>query len=347
VNLRGAHALVARLDNVGDVLLAGPAVRAIAAVAGHVTFVASSAGAEAAHLLPGVDDVVTFDAPWVGYEPPAVDGAVIDHFVDRLRHARVDAAFVLTSSHQSPLPLALLLRLAGVPWIAANCVDYPGALLDVRRRPRGDDEHEVERALAVASTAGALLAAGDDGSLALRQPLSDEHPFAAPYVVMHPGASVSARGYDVARARRAVDLLVDDGWCVAVTGGASERALTAAVAGASRPTVCDLGGATSLREFAGVVAGASAVVCGNTAAAHVAAAVGTPVVSIFAPVVPAARWRPWRVPTVLLGDLDIECAGCRARTCPLPGQPCLAAVTPDAIRRAVDTLVPRREAVAS
>ena len=54
--------------------------------------------------------------------------------------------------------------------------------------------------------------------------------------------------------------------------------------------------------MAALLDGAAAVVVGNTGPAHLAAAVGTPVVSLFAPVVPAARWAPYGVPTVLLGD---------------------------------------------
>src|SRR3712207_7032811 len=50
----------------------------------------------------------------------------------------VDEALVLTSFHQSALPVALLLRLAGVPTIAAYSDDYPGSLLDVRLHDPGD-----------------------------------------------------------------------------------------------------------------------------------------------------------------------------------------------------------------
>jgi hypothetical protein len=44
---------------------------------------------------------------------------------------------------------------------------------------------------------------------------------------------------------------------------------------------------------------------------------------------------------VVLGDQGVACAGCRARTCPLPGQPCLAPVGPDAVVAAVAELAPR------
>jgi len=86
------------------------------------------------------------------------------------------------------------------------------------------------------------------------------------------------------------------------------------------------------------------VACGNTGPMHLAAAVGTPVAAVFAPTVPAERWRPWRAPHVLLGDQDVACAGCRARDCPIAGQPCLAPVGPDAVVAAVAELAPSRPA---
>ena len=98
--------------------------------------------------------------------------------------------------------------------------------------------------------------------------------------------------------------------------------------------------------LADVLAGAACVVVGNTGPAHVAAAVGTPVVSLFAPTVPAVRWRPWRVPHVLL-HVDVPCAGCRARTCPVPGHPCLGGVSVDDVVAAVDRLAPVAEGVAA
>ncbi|MEY7981568.1 glycosyltransferase family 9 protein, partial [Streptomyces pilosus] len=101
----------------------------------------------------------------------------------------------------------------------------------------------------------------------------------------------------------------------------------------------DLGGRTGAAELAGVLAGADCVVTGNTGPAHLAAAVGTPVVSLFSPVVPAERWRPYGVPCVLLGDQRAPCAGTRARQCPVPGHPCLEEVTACDVVAAVDKLV--------
>jgi ADP-heptose:LPS heptosyltransferase len=108
--------------------------------------------------------------------------------------------------------------------------------------------------------------------------------------------------------------------------------------------VVDLGGATDLPALAGVIAGARAIVVGNTGPAHLAAAVGTPVVSLFAPTVPPVRWRPWKVPHELL-FVDVPCAGCRARECPVPGHPCVEGVAVEDVLAAVERLAPLGVAV--
>ncbi|SFK39624.1 ADP-heptose:LPS heptosyltransferase [Amycolatopsis sacchari] len=328
--------LVARLDNAGDVLITGPAVRAVAAGADSVTMLAGPHGRAAAEVLPGVDEVVTWCAPWIDPEPPAITREHLDELRDRVRAGNFDKALIFTSFHQSALPLALLLRECGVPWIGAISEDYPGALLDLRHRVDGDPP-EPERALSLARAAGFELPPGDDGRLAVRRPLPDvSHLVGEPgYVVVHPAASVPARQWPAEHNAEAVRLLAESGYRVVVTGGRGEAALTARVAG---DTAVDLTGATTFAELAAVLAGARALVAPNTGPAHLAAAVGTPVVSLFAPVVPAERWAPYGVPVVLLGDQDAPCRDTRARVCPVPGHPCLAGVTPEDVCQAVEKL---------
>ena len=341
--------LVARLDNIGDVLLAGPAVRAVAAHADHVALLAGPRGRAGAELLPGVDEVGEWCAPWIDPEPPEVTGESVDALVTRIRRLRLDAALVLTSFHQSPLPLALLLRLAGVPWIGAISDDYPGSLLDLRHRV-DDDLPEAERALSLAHAAGFPLPEGDDGALAVRHPLPDTRALTGPdpFVVVHPAASVPARQPTEERTAGIVAALVDAGHRVIVTGAPAERDLTARVTAEAAALlrhraagVVDLGGATSLPELASVLAAADVVVAPNTGPAHLAAAVGTPVVSLFAPVVPSSRWAPYGVPRVVLGDQDARCKDTRARHCPVPGHPCLQIDAAEVVT-AVDTLAPER-----
>lgn len=339
--------LVARLDSDGDVLLSGPAIRAVAASGAEVVLLCGPRGRSAAHLLPGVDRVLEWTCPWIDPQPPPVSSEGVAELVTALT-GQVDEAVVLTSFHQSPLPTALLLRLAGVGSITGASVDYPGSLLDVRLRPGEDfdeDLPEPERALAIAAAAGHSLPVGDDGRLAVCPPPDvTDLVGVSPYVVLHPGCEAPARQWPPRRCAQAVDALHDRGYRVLVTGGPGERALTAAVAGEHG---IDLGGATDLAQLSAVLAGADAVVVGNTGPAHLAAAVGTPVVSLFAPVVPARRWAPYGVAHVLLGDQDAPCRDSRARECPVAGHPCLSAVTAADVIEAVSELRRRAGVVAA
>ncbi len=340
------HVLVTRLDSAGDVLLAGPAIRAVAAGADRVTMLCGPRGRATAALLPGVDELIEFRAPWIDPDPRPVDGDAVDHLIDVVLALAPDEALIFGSYHQSPLPTALLLRMASVPRVGAACEDYPGSLLDLRHRPP-EDIHEVERALWLAEAMGYRLPQGDDGRLRIRRTGTIPAALAAelqrgPYVVVHPGASVPARAWPPERHRELVDLLVAAGRRVVVTGGPGEQALTRQVAGPPRARVHDLGGRLELAALAEVLAGADCLVAGNTGPAHLAAAVGCPVVSLFAPVVPAERWRPWGVAVELLGRQDEACAGSRARSCPIPGHPCLATISAREALAAVDRLTAGR-----
>jgi ADP-heptose:LPS heptosyltransferase len=194
----------------------------------------------------------------------------------------------------------------------------------------------VQRALSLVAQLGYRLPPDDDGRLVMDR---GRPPAGLPqrYVVLAPGASVPARAWAPRHYRALAELLDAESRHVVVTGTDAQRDLTGFVAGTST-TCLDLGGATTFAELAAVVANADVVVTGNSGTAHVAAATGTPVVSLYAPTVPARQWRPWRVPHVLLGDQSIECAGCRSRHCPIPAHPCIDEVRPIEALRALEQL---------
>jgi ADP-heptose:LPS heptosyltransferase len=343
--------LAVRPDGLGDVLLTGPAVRALAGGGREVSFLAGPAGAGAAALLPGVTRVLTETLPWIDPGPAAVEPGRVRRLVRAVRRLRAAQAVIFTSFHQSPLPTALVLRMAGVCRISAISEDYPGSLLDVRHQLTADIP-EARRNLSLAQAAGFRLPPGDAGTLAIAGPLPDSRPLTGDgrYVVVHPGASVPARHPSADRTAAMIAALAAAGHRVVVTGSAAERALAgpgpsgpspAGATAADRPDrVVNVCGRTSLPLLASVLAEADVVVAPNTGAAHLAAAVGTPVVSLFAPVVPAARWAPYGVPSILLGDQDAPCARSRARSCPVPGHPCLDQIEPAAVVAAVTALTP-------
>ena len=338
---RAGTVLVVRSDSAGDVLLTGPAIRAVAYGAERVVLLCGPRGRAAAELLPGVDAIVEWRLPWIDPQPSPVDPSDIATLAGRLAATGADEAVVFTSFHQSALPLALLLRMAGVGRITAISEDYPGSLLDVRHRvPPGLPE--AERARSVAAAAGFGLPPGDDGTLRIHPGIGHHAGGADPgdYVVVHPGASCEARACPPEVVREIVAALLGAGYRVLVTGGAGEQDLVARVGG-------EPAGGTSMAGLAALLAGAACAVVGNTGPAHLAAAVGTPVVSLYAPTVPYGQWGPYRVPHVRLGDPTTACRGTRATRCPLPGHPCLSGITPADVLAAVRLLCAGAPALAA
>ena len=333
------HTLVVRLDSMGDVLISGPAVRAVAAGSSRVTLLTGPLGAAAARLLPGVDEVLVWACPWILNPAPPVTPADIAELTALIAGLGLDRALILTSFHQSALPTALLLRLAGVPAIFACSSDYPGSLLDQRIPDPGDGPEPV-RMLEIARAAGFELAPFDDGRLAVAGPLPTvELGLPARFLVVHPGVTAPARAYPDERWAETVTALTRAGWPVAITGSTSERELTARLAAAaSGAAALDLAGALDLPALAAVLRCAAAVVVANTGPAHLAAAVGTPVVSLFSPVVPASRWAPYGVAVSVLGDQQAACRETRSVVCPVAGHSCLNSVSSQEIVRAVQAL---------
>jgi HAD superfamily hydrolase (TIGR01662 family) len=315
----GRHVLVVRPDSLGDLLLTGPAIRAVSGRAGRVTLWCGERGSAAAGLLPGVDDLISWTAPWIAADAAPVSPVDTAALVAEVKAAEVDEAIVFTSFHQSPLPTALVLRLAGVRRISAICEDYPGSLLDVRHQV-AEGLPEPLRALSLAAAAGYSLPPDDDGRLRV---LMTEVPRDPDLVVLHPGSHASARAIPPELAVAVHDALIADGWKVTLTAGPDEGVLG------------------DLRDLAELLARARCVVAGNSGPAHLAAAVGTPVVSLFAPTVPFGQWGPHGVPVVRLGDPLAPCAGSRVADCRSDEHNCLASMAADDVVQAVNRLAPR------
>jgi hypothetical protein len=185
--------LAVQQDGHDAVLATAPALRAIAAGSeGPLTLLCGPRGAEAGRALPGVDDVLVYASPWIDPAPAPVRPAAARLLVEAISCRRPREAVIFTASHQSPLPTALLLRLAGVPRVAAIATEFPGALLDVC--PHVDDRlDEVDRALSLTAAAGYRLPAGDDGGVRLatgeREVTRPDRGFGRP---VRPGSSVAA-----------------------------------------------------------------------------------------------------------------------------------------------------------
>lgn len=280
--------LAVRTDGLANVLLAEPALRALA-TDGEVTLLCGSSGRLAAELLPSVSSTLVHDVPWTASDRGVVDSAALHGLVEEIRDLAPSRAVIFTSQRQPVLPTALLLRLADVPFIAARSLDRAGPLLDIRLS-NDPTQHEVERNLELVEALG--LPAPFDRRIHVR-PGAPPNPLPRCSVVVHPGASRASVTPPPAVWRGLVARLAAEGHPVVLTG---DHADEAALALRHDPGVAvDLVGRTTLPELAGVLAQASVVCAGNTGPLHLAAAVGTSVVGLFPSAVQPDRWRPWMV----------------------------------------------------
>ncbi|GLZ46109.1 glycosyl transferase [Actinomycetospora sp. NBRC 106375] len=318
--------LVVRPDNVGDVLMTGPVLRALRAAAPRAALdlLASPAGAAAAALLPDVDGVVTASVSWQQLD--LVPGADPDAaLVAELAGRGYDAAVVLTSFSQSPWPAAEVARRAGIPTRIGMSKEFGGGLLTHWVPEPDDGEHQVDRMLGLLAAVGVP---SQGHTLSARIPDDAATPLAvvgARYAVVAPGASCPSRRWPAERFAAVVRGLADDGLTVAVTGTDREADLVATVAG---DVGVPLAGGLGLGDLAALLAGAEVVVANNSGSVHLADAVGAPVVELFAGTETVDQYRP-RSTTAEVLTRPVSCAPCRQLVCPF-GQECLA-ISPDEV----------------
>jgi lipopolysaccharide heptosyltransferase II len=355
--LRRWHAvrkvLAVRLDNLGDLLMTTPALAAIrhSVPAAHIALLASPAGAALAAHLPFIDATIAFDAPWVqGPAHGSEDGDVRalgqreSRLIDRLAEERFDAAIVFTVCTQSALPAALLCRLAGIPLRLAHARENPYGLLSDWVRETdvlGDGmRHEVARQLALV---GAVGFHAQDERLQLRVRIDDVTRLRArlaaagldaarPYFVVHAGASAPSRRWPAERFGAAADLLAQASGCAAVfTGAAAEHALVEQARARMKAASVSLAGCLDLGELAALIAGAQVLVANNTGPVHIAAALNTPVVDLYALTNP--QHTPWKVRARVL-NRDVPCRNCLKSICPMAHHGCLRLVEPSEVAAA-------------
>ncbi|AOJ40652.1 glycosyl transferase [Burkholderia lata] len=355
---RARRILCVRLDSVGDVLMTTPALRALkeSGEGRRLTLLTSRTGAALAAHLPMVDDVWTYDAPWVKHPDVRGDPVADLDMIDRLLAGRFDAAAVFTVYSQNPLPAAMMCWLAGIPLRLAHCRENPYELLTDRvpeSEPESHVRHEVARQLALVRAIGATTSnwrmAFEPGDAARRAvsarlrsavqciggPRRPDAP-SARWLVVHPGASAASRRWPAERfgeVAASVAPLFDG---IAVTGSESERALVDTVCARAGPRAVPLAGALSLGELGALIETADLLLSNNSGPVHLAAALGTPVVDLYALTNP--QHTPWRVPHRVL-NVDVPCRNCYHSVCDQPGHPCLRAVSVDDAVAAVHALL--------
>lgn len=335
--------LCVRLDAFGDVLMTGPALFDVKSARCEVTLLTSPSGAEAAKMMPYVDRILTFDAPWMkasrDVHPPG-----LMEFASRLAALEFDAAIIFTVYTQNPLPAAMLCYLADIPLRLAHCRENPYALL-TDWIPETDSSsncrHEVARQQALVEHVGFVNRAnGISISIPsqVRQTVHHRlkelglHACGQSWLAVHAGATASSRRYPPDLFADAIRQLQKI-WpgAVVFTGTAGEADLIDEIRAAIPGPTVSLAGRLNTPELAALIEAAPLLISNNTGPAHVAAAVGTPVVVLYALTNP--QHTPWRVVSRVLFH-DVPCRYCYKSVCPLGHGHCLTLVPPSRVMEA-------------
>jgi heptosyltransferase-1 len=312
--------LLVKLSSFGDVLHALPTLEALrnAYPEGEITWLVEAAYAPLLAGHPALNEVWAAPRLKPGQIFRGANPALARELLRRLRARPFDLVIDLQGLLKSAVWVALARSPRKLGYDKTRELSY--LPLTERVEPYDPEAHAVWRYLNLAHYLGAPparprfrlgLEAGVDLSRLL--PEADARPLA----VLHPGARWASKLWPAASwAALARWLSREQGFQVAVTGGAADRELAAPIFARLQEPALNLVGLTSLAELAGVLAAARLMVTTDTGAMHLAAALGTPVAALFGPTA------PWRTGPFGEGHqivrLGIPCSPCFKRRCPAP-----------------------------
>lgn len=315
--------LVMRLDNIGDVIMTTPALRSLRQnlPQAQITLMASPGGALTEPLLPWVDEVLPWRTLWQDLGRLDFDPAREWDLIETLKQRQFDAAIILTSFSQSPHPPGLICALAGIPLRLGESKESDLGTLTHAVPPAPDEIHQVDRNLRLLEAVGFQV---PDRHLSLAVPEAAQARIAqllqaqgvANYLVLNPWTSCQSRNYDPIRfALAARQLSQITGWAVMVTGVEKDRDRSHPLLEILGEGAIDLMGKTQLAELVALVAGAKLILTNNTSTMHIADAMQTPNVILFAGTELEGQWRPRYSPSRVLRRATV-CSPCYGFACP-------------------------------
>lgn len=348
--------LCVRLDGMGDLLMTTPAMRALKQKPGgaHITVLCSRAGAALAAQVPEIDDAIIYEAPWM---KSAGQGAGVaeesdSQMLDTLRQGRFDAGVIFTVYSQNPLPAALLLWQARIPLRLAHCRENPYQLLSDwvhEQEPQHLIRHEVRRQLDLVAEVGFTTR---HEHLSFQPSAADEAwtdqalerldlDVRQRWIMLHPGATAASRRYPPDLWLEVVSGLARTlGRPIVLVGGPEDANLLEQMQQAAPGFCRRLRSALTLGQLGALIGRAAVLVCNNSGPAHLAAAMGTPVVDLYALTNP--QHTPWQVASRVLFQ-RVPCQFCYRSVCPQGHHQCLRGVEPSRVVEAAADLLFARE----
>lgn len=345
----GRTILLIRPDHVGDVLLTGPAIQALAQARPDARLVALvgpwSAGVVSAY--DAIDLTLTLRFPGFARQPgrpgpgPYWQAAQTARLIRQL-HA--EAAIIFRPDHWWG---ALAAKLAGVPVrVGFALPDVAPFLTDAQPFQAG---HAVQHNLAlVRRWTGPANGTVTPDHYPIRYPVEEadqafiadklaaqNFPPGGARVIIHPGSGTAIKQWAAAHWAQVADQLAATwGAPILFTGGEHEGRLIAAIIAQMTAPALNLAGETTVGQLAALYTGGRVVLGPDSGPLHLAAAVGTPTVTLFGPADPA-EFGPWgSAGRHAVLTTPIACRPCRVLDWPHDDpayHPCVRDITPEAV----------------
>ena len=302
--------LCIRADNMGDLLMSSPAIRALKETFNcRISLLTSAMGNLIAPFIDEIDEVIVADLPWVKTKK-SVDEKEIEKLIEKIREMHFDGAVIFTVYSQNPLPAAMLAYMAGIPRRLAYCRENPYDLLTdwvVEKEPYSEIKHQVKRDLDLVKAINAdtnckKIQINFSNSakenvikkLEAKGVKTENH-----WLIIHPGVSETKREYPENYWIETGKLLRDKfGFQILITGSSSEKDLCQRIEAGIGKDAFSLAGLLSIEEFIALIDAAPLLISVNTGSVHIAAATQTPVIVLYALTNP--QHTPWKVPSRVL-----------------------------------------------
>lgn len=322
-----AETLVIQTAFLGDVVLTTPLLSALAERHGPLDVVTTPTAAALLETHPAVAEVIRYDKR-------GVDRGVagLARLGRRLRTRRYVRVYLPHGSWRS----AALALLAGAAE-RTGFADSTAAVTYTTRVAALPHGHQVERLLRLA---GPLTGAVPPVSLGLTpadraagERWLSERGLAPGFLAFAPGSIWGTKRWPYyAALAAAVDRPI------VVLGGADDTALADEILVAAPGRAHSAAGTVSLRLAAALVEQAALLVTNDSAPLHLATAVGTPVVAVFGPTVPAFGFGPRGQRDLVVEHDRLPCRPCSShgpRVCPLGHHRCMRELSVDQVGAAV------------
>ena len=328
------HILLVRLSSVGDIILATPAAELLRRryPQARITWLVDAGYRDLVNENPHIDDAVEFD--YTGsHRGPGGIGRLADRLkpVDLLVDLQHKVRSLMLYAYLRPAERRVLVKRRGFGIIKA--LIGQDAILGA--------PHQIERYIQVleeevpGDLPAPVLVASEAEQEAAKSNLDGDD-----FIGIVAGARHPTKTWPVRHTATLADRCHKEGYRVALLGGQEDGSLAGAVVNSMKtePEYIRTGG--SLGQLSGVLSRCRAVVSPDSGPAHMAGALGVPVVAVFGPTSPG-RWAP-RGPRVKVIRRELACAPCSnhgGASCPVDTMECMNDLGPDEVWKGLEYLL--------